>query len=96
MKNPSSFMPAIWDHEGLSLGCIKSFYGRSLTSRLSSLVKKCLFGKDLNQYSLKYLESFWVTYLNQYKLFLFQTLDGHEPIQDQRKYYYFSLILIFV
>ena len=71
MKNPSSFMPAIWEHEGLFLGCIKSFYGRFLTSRLSSLVKKCLFGKDLNQYSLEYLESFWVTYLNQYKLFLF-------------------------
>ena len=79
MKNPPSFEPVVWDHEGLSLGCIKSFYDRFLISRLSSLVKKCLFGKDLNQYSLEYLESFWVAYLNQYKLFLFQTLDGHEP-----------------
>ena len=78
-QNTSSFKPAIWDHEGLSLGCIKTFYDRFLVSRLSSLVKKCLFGKDLNQYSLEYLESFWITYIKQFKLFLFQSLEGHEP-----------------
>ena len=78
-KNPSSLMPAIWDHEGLSLGCIKTFYHRFLVSRLTSLIKKCLFGKDLSQYALEYLESFWITYIEQYKLFLFQSLEGHEP-----------------
>ena len=87
MRKPSLFTPAIWDHEGLSLGCIKSFYDRFLISRLSSLVKKCLFGKDLNQYSLEYLESFWVTYIDQYKLFLFQTLDGHEPTGELIGYF---------
>ena len=70
---------AIWDHEGLSLACIKAFYDRFLVSRLNSLIKKCLFGKDLNQYGLKYLEIFWRNYINHYKLFLFQTEDGHEP-----------------
>lgn len=86
-KIPPSFMPALWDHEGLSLGCIKSFYDRFLISRLSSLVKKCLFGKDLNQYSLEYIESFWITYINQYKLFLFQSLDGHEPTGELVGYF---------
>ena len=86
-KNPLLFKPAIWDHEGLSLGCIKSLYGRLLISRLSCLIKKCLFGKDLNQYALEYLESFWTSYVNEYKLFLFQTLDGHEPTGELIGYF---------
>ena len=43
-NDPSTLEPAIWDHEGLSLGCIKSIYGRFLISRLSCLITKCLFG----------------------------------------------------
>ena len=31
------------------------------------------------QYALEYLESFWTTYFNQNKLFLFQSIEGHEP-----------------
>ena len=86
-KNPLLFKPAIWDHEGLSLGCIKSLYGRLLISRLSCLIKKCLFGKDLNQHSLEYLEEFWTAYISQYKLFLFQTLEGHEPTGELIGYF---------
>ena len=78
---------AVWDHEGLSLGCIKSLYGRFLISRLSCLIEKCLFGKDLNQHALGYLESFWTSYINQYKLFLFQSLDGHEPTGELIGYF---------
>lgn len=78
-KNDTKFLHGTWDHEGLSLGCIKGFYDRFLVSRLSSLIKKCLFGKDLNEHSLDYLKSFWEAYIEQYKLFLYQTLDGHEP-----------------
>ena len=78
-KNYSLYNHGIWDHEGLSLGCIVTFYDRFLISRLSSVVRKCLFGKDLNQHSLDYLEKFWTTYLKQNKMFLFETVDGHEP-----------------
>ena len=42
-------------------------------------MRKCLFGEDLNQHALKYLEKFWYTYLEQNKMFLFETLEGHEP-----------------
>ena len=78
-EEPSKLKHAVWDHEGLSLACIKAFYDRFLVSRLNSLIKKCLFGKDLNQYGLEYLEIFWRNYLDQHKLFLFQTEEGHEP-----------------
>ena len=86
-KNYSSFNHGMWDHEGLSLGCITAFYDRFLTSRLSSVVKKCLFGKELNQYALEYLQSFWTTYLEQNKMFLFQSVDGHEPTGELIGYF---------
>ena len=37
-KNDTKFLHGTWDHEGLSLGCIKGFYDRFLVSRLSSLI----------------------------------------------------------
>lgn len=79
IKNPSSFEPALWDHEGISLGCIKTFYRSFLVRRLYNLVKKCLFGRDINEHALQYLENFWNVYKKENKLFLFQTLEGHEP-----------------
>ena len=78
-NNYSLYNHGIWDHEGLSLGCITTFYDRFLITRLSAVVRKCLFGEDLNQHALKYLEKFWYTYLEQNKMFLFETLEGHEP-----------------
>ena len=86
-KNNSLYNHGTWDHEGLSLGCITTFYDRFLITRLSSPVRKCLFGKDLTQHSLKYLETFWSTYLNQNKMFLFETLDGHEPTGELIGYF---------
>ena len=75
----SSIIHHIFDHEGLSLGCMKPFYDGALFSNLNCLVKKCLFGKDLNEYAFEYLESFWEAYIDQNKMFLYQSIDGHEP-----------------
>ena len=86
-NNSSRYNHGTWDHEGLSLGCIKSFYDNILTGKLISIVRKCLFGKDLNQYSLEYLEAFWTTYNFQNKMFLFQSLDGHEPTGELIGYF---------
>ena len=77
--NIQRFKHCKFDHEGLSIGCIKGFYDGPFLDRVSSLVKRCLFGKDLTEYSLEYLESFWNTYINQYKMFLHQSTEGHEP-----------------
>ena len=73
------FLHSHWDHENISLSCLKAIYHGLFLSKLYSLIKKCLFGKQLFQYILDYLESFWLTYRNQNKMFLFQSLDGHEP-----------------
>ena len=68
-----------WDHEGTLLSCIKGIYKGIFLHRLSSLVKKCLFGKEVFQYHLEYLESFWKAYFENHKMFLFESGEGHEP-----------------
>ena len=73
--NITNLIHCLWDHESLSLPCDDIFE----YSGISTFLKRCLFGKELNQYSLEYLESFWVSYITQYKMFLFQSNDGHEP-----------------
>ena len=50
-------------------------------------MRKCLFGEDINQHALKYLEKFLYTYLEQNKMFLFETLEGYEPIGELIGYF---------
>ena len=50
-----------------------------LLGRITSLIKKCLFGKQIFEYALEYLESFLETYYDYNKMFLFEAGEGHEP-----------------
>lgn len=86
-KNTSFFDHGEWDHEGLSLACMKTFYDNFFNLRLTSILRKCSFGKDINEHSIEYLKKFWLTYLSENKLFLFQTLDGHEPTGEVLGYF---------
>lgn len=69
----------IWDHESISIPCIKGIYDHFFVTRIMSVVKRCFLGKELLQYSLDYLESFWTTYFKYNKLFVFDSGDAHEP-----------------
>ena len=79
LNNLKAFTHTRFDHEGMSLGCIRAFFKGMLVSMGSSLIKKCLFGKDINQYALEYLESFWKSYIEHNKMFMINIIDGHEP-----------------
>jgi hypothetical protein len=68
-----------WDHEGISIPCIKGIYKGFFVSKLTSIIKKCLFGKQVFEYALEYLESFLKTYFNYNKMFLLESGEGHEP-----------------
>ena len=68
-----------WDHEGISIPCIKGIYRSFLIHKLNSLIKKCLFGKQIFEYALEYLESFLKAYFDYNKMFLFESGEGHEP-----------------
>lgn len=68
-----------WDHEGISIPCIKGIYNGLFLSKLTSLIKKCLFGKQIFEYALEYLESFFKAYSRYNKMFLLESGEGHEP-----------------
>jgi hypothetical protein len=68
-----------WDHEGISIPCIKGIYRGFFINKLTSLIKKCLFGKQVFEYALEYLESFLKAYFDYNKMFLFESGEGHEP-----------------
>ena len=68
-----------WDHENLSLACLKVLYKGFFSHKLNSLTAKCLLGKQIFEYSLDYLEAFWNSYKKENKMFLLQSLEGHEP-----------------
>ena len=68
-----------WDHEGISISCIKGIYHGLFLHKLTSSIKKCLFGKQIFEYALEYLESFLETYFDYNKMFLFESGEGHEP-----------------
>jgi hypothetical protein len=57
-----------WDREGISIPCIKGIYQRFFISKLSSIIKKKLFGKQAFDYLLDYN-----------KMFLFESGEGYEP-----------------
>ena len=68
-----------WDHEGISIPCIKGIYRGVFLSQLTSIIKKCLFGKQVFEYALEYLESFLEAYFGYNKMFLLESGEGHEP-----------------
>ena len=68
-----------WDHEGISISCIKGIYHGIFLHKLTSYIQKCLFGKQIFEYALEYLESFLETYSDYKKMFLFESGEGHEP-----------------
>ena len=68
-----------WDHEGISFSCIKGIYRGLFIYRLTSLIRKCLFGKQIFEYAIEYLESFLKAYYDYNKMFLFESGEGHEP-----------------
>ena len=68
-----------WDHDGTAVSCIKGTYRGFFHTYLYSLIKKCMFGKQIIEYAIEYLESFMTTYFDYNKMFLFESGEAHEP-----------------
>lgn len=68
-----------WDHEGISIPCIKGINQGFFISKLTSIIRKCIFGKQILEYALEYLESFLKIYYDYNKMFLLESGEGHEP-----------------
>ena len=68
-----------WDHDGTAVSCIEGTYRGFFHTLLYSLIKKCIFGKQVIEYAIEYLESFMTTYFDVNKMFLFESGEAHEP-----------------
>ncbi len=79
-----------YDHELISPFCdINAASEKNAYSILvgsNSIRKRCLYGKNIYEYSLDYLRQFFEVYKNENKLFRLGLFDGHEGSNEVIKY----------
>lgn len=70
------------DHELSSLSCDPNYYNPegaySPKHGPMSFKRRCLFGKDVHDYQLEYLNKFWRVYSDMPKIFTSVFIDAHE------------------
>lgn len=96
LKNDSNHFPYLdlesFDHENIALFCdpnyqkiekniIEDYFDGS-----SSLVRRCLYGKDTHDYVIEYGKKFWDTYEDQPKVLELGFMDGNGPSDELAKY----------
>jgi len=74
-----------FDHEGTAMACdphytIDNSY-RIMTGPYS-VMKRCLYGKDVSQHLMDYGNAFWRAYPDEKKLLYLEFIDAHEPTQE--------------
>lgn len=51
-----------------------------------SVVKRCLYGKELNEYAFEYGRQFWDKYEDMDKVLYLDFIDGHEGTGEALKH----------
>ena len=81
-----------FDHENLAMFCDPNYY-TSLSSHglllngPYSLIRRCLYGKDIFEYQLEYAKQFWKAYPDNRKFFRLAINVGHESSFEVLKYF---------
>lgn len=79
-----------YDHENVAMFCDTNFEDKhkkwSIIKGKSSILRKCLYGKDSFEYNFNYISQFLETYKNQRKYFRISISDGHEGTAEVIKY----------
>lgn len=78
-----------FDHTGLGWACEVNARPHTLneaTTGPTSLLRRCVYGKDLSEYVIDYGKKFWKTYKNQKKFLWLDFLDFHDFTFSQGKY----------
>lgn len=74
-----------FDHENQALSCDLNYHKKDdegpygYLAGSYAMVKRCLYGKDINDYAFDYGRKFWETYKNESKFLELRILDAHEP-----------------
>ena len=79
-----------YDHENIAMFCDPSFFNRkapySILRGEYSMLRRCLYGRDVFEYVLEYGNIFWKTYHDRRKLLRLYFLDSHENSGEVVKY----------
>ena len=77
-----------YDHESIALSCDPNYNdaGYSFKTGLNSMLKRCLYGKTINEYPFEYTNLFWESYKDNKKLFRIHFYDGHEGSMEVINY----------
>ena len=89
-----------YDHENVAMFCDTNFEDKhkkwSIIKGKSSILRKCLYGKDSFEYNFNYISQFLEIYKNERKYFRISISDGHEATDEVIKYvdnYLYSFII---
>lgn len=79
-----------YDHENVAMFCDTNFEDKhkkwSIIKGKSSILRKCLYGKDSFEYNFNYISQFLEIYKNERKYFRISISDGHEGTAEVIKY----------
>lgn len=79
-----------YDHENIGMWCDPNYYDRSNPYPLNegefSVLRRCLYGKEVNEYVFEYAKDFWKKYKENRKFARLSFIEGHELTAEVIKY----------
>ena len=77
-----------FDHEFAAVNCEPNAYkpGISLFNGDSSIIRNCLYGKDIIHYALEYGKKFWLSYKDNKRFLRITNTYAHEYSYEKAKY----------
>ena len=89
-ENTQKVTFANFDHENIAMYCDTNYENKmnkwSILGGKSSVVRRCLYGKDSFEYSFEYILQFLENYKNERKFFRMSFEDGHESTTEVIKF----------
>jgi hypothetical protein len=80
----------IYDHENIGMWCDPNYYDRSNPYPINkgeySVLRRCLYGKEVYEYLFEYAKDFWKKYKENRKFARLSFIEGHELTAEVIKY----------
>jgi hypothetical protein len=71
-----------YDHENIAMWCDPNYYDRRNPYPINkgefSVIRRCLYGKEVHEYVFEYAKDFWKKYKKNRKFSRLSFIEGHE------------------
>ena len=79
-----------YDHENIAMWCDPNYYDRRNPYPINkgefSVIRRCLYGKEVHEYVFEYAKDFWKKYKKNRKFSRLSFIEGHEITGEVIKY----------